>query len=125
MRRLVKPDAIPGVLPYGPLNKPEACDDTEQASGMAEWYRKARQVWHSLLSTQPRVDIHKFRWEAATGKIACPEMGASAVSATLRAMIRRLDDSIWLMGKGALATDARIRTNAITNTKTCGMKVLR
>jgi hypothetical protein len=82
-------------------------------------------VWHSLLGTQPRVDTHKFRWEAATGKIACPEMGASAVSATLRAMARRLDDSIGLSSKGMLATHHRIRTHSGNNVKACEMKVLR
>ena len=125
VRRLVKPDAIPGVLPHGPLNKPVPGVDVSCTGGMAEWYRNARLVWHSLLSTQPRVHTHRFRWEAATGKIACPDMGASAVSATLRAMARRLDDSIWLIGKGALATDTRIRSNATNNAKACNLKVLR
>ena len=92
---------------------------------MAEWYKKARLVWHSLLSTQPRVDTHKFRWEAATGKIACPDMGASAISATLRAMARRLDDSILLMKKGVPAADSRIRTNSANNFKACEKKMLR
>jgi len=125
VRRLIKPDAIPGVLPHGPLNKLVHDGDAAGTGGLTEWYRQARQVWHSLLGTQPQVSNHRFRWEAATGKIACPDMGASAVSATLRAMARRLDDSIQLVSKGMPATDSRIRTNVSNNAKACEMKILR
>ena len=110
--------------PRTDLNKPKPGDDEECTGGFAAWYEIARSVWHSLLSTQPKVDAYKFRWESATGKVACPDMGASAVSATLRAMVRRLDDSMHLMGCGALASDPRVRTNSANNSTTCEKKVL-
>jgi len=68
IRRLVKPDAIPGILPYGPLNKPMPGDDQCCMGGFKEWYKKARAVWHSLMSTEPKIATHKFRWGVGNGE---------------------------------------------------------
>ena len=125
VRKLVRPDAIPGVLPHGPVNKQASREDTDTGKGLASWYKSARAVWHSLLATEPGPERHRFRWEAAAGRTARPEPGASATSAILRAMARRLDDSIALLRKGTSPKDPRITANSAGNVKTCNSKQLR
>lgn len=83
IRRLVKPARVPADLPFGPLRH---CDvirpqsdhgpHNDLASDFNSWYKRARDTWHSLLGTTPNVSERKFRWEAASGRIACPDAGA-------------------------------------------------
>jgi exonuclease III len=126
VRRLVRPDHVPGVLPLGPLGKSLSTNQrTDDEPSMSNWYSSARAVWASLMATTPTVDTHKFRWEAATGRTACPDAGATAVSASLRAMAKRLDDSLHLLSKGNRPDDPRITTNAKLNREMCDKKQLK
>ena len=124
VRRLIKPDCIPGVLPHGPLNAPATYAGDAADVSLGGWYNRARLAWHSLLSTTPKESQHRFRWEAATGRTAHPNVGASAATALLRAMIRRLDDSMSLTRKGTPAEDSRIRANMANNVSACSKKEL-
>ena len=124
VRRLIKPHKIPGKLPFGPLNKDVSCAQADENPQLRSWYTKARSVCHSLLASEPSAQEHRFRWEAATGRLACPNMGASNISAELRAIIRKVDHSIGLIEKGALPGDPRIKANALSNTKACASKRL-
>ena len=115
VRRLIKPERIPGKLPHGPLNKSDAVHSEPCDARLDTWYARARSVWHSLLTTQQAATTHKFRWEAATGKIACAHMGATTVSAELRALARKIDDAATLLEKGTPPDDPRIRMCTVSN----------
>ena len=125
VRRLIKPDFVPGILPHGPTIKPPAPPEDGSKDGLRGWYSRARTVWHSLLATTPKVREHCFRWEPAAGRMARPDAGAPAASATLRAMARKLDDSIGLLKKGVRPTDPCVRANSANNIRACGKKELR
>ena len=124
VRRLIKPDKIPGKLPHGPLKRSDSLELTPGNAQLGTWYAKARSVWHSLMSSQPAASTHKFRWEAATGRKACTHMGSSSVSAELRALARKIDDAATIIEKGASPCDPRIRVCTVSNAKTCEGKKL-
>jgi hypothetical protein len=122
VRRLVKPLAVPGTLPMGPLNKQHYDDSHGNRANFRDWYAKARDIWGSLLCTDPGADTHQFRWEAATGKTACREAGASATSALLRAMTRKVEEATTLVQKGAEVDSPRVRNGLVHNVKACDKK---
>ena len=125
VRRLVKPLAVPGTLPMGPLNKQHYDDSHGNRANFRDWYAKARDIWGSLLCTNRGSDTHQFRWEAATGKTACREAGASATSALLRAMTRKVEEAATLVQKGAEVDSPRVRNGLVHNVKACDKKQMR
>ena len=122
VRRLAKPQLVPGVLPHGPLGK----SDTEQcetpSASMSQWYCRARSAWHSLMASPPTWGEHKFRWESATGRVARKHAGATTASAALRALARIVDDSIHLVRKGVDPLDPIITAHAAAALRACGKK---
>ena len=107
VRRLVKPDKIPADLPFGRLREQDALParhghfpQADLALGFDEWYSRAGSTWQALLGTATKNSKHRFRWEAATGMLACPDAGASNDTAALRATIRRTVEAARLR-KGA------------------------
>ena len=77
------------------------CDGEQLAAAFSRWYARARMAWHSLDSSAPRQAAEKFRWEPATGKLACRNAGATGTSACLRGMAQRIAESSALLRKGA------------------------
>ena len=64
VRRLIRPDKIPGDLPVGFLPQSKMpwghnkCDSSERrAKAFRDWYQKARDTWAHLLGRRPRTTM--------------------------------------------------------------------
>ena len=126
VRRLVRPDKVPADLPHGPLREqdvqpppPGHFPSNSLADDFNGWYSRVRDTWHALLGTTAREPVHRFRWEAATGRLACPDVGASNATAAVRATVRRTDEVARLIAKGRPADDPTIRSHLKKNFKAC------
>ena len=122
-RRLLRPDKVPADLPAGPLpqgrEKWEHDDDmNSQQLGAAfrAWYQRSRVVWNALLGTTAEHFDLKFRWEPATGRVACPHAGASPTSSMMRAAAMHIDEMIRLLRRNKPPSDPAI-TNHVEKLK--------
>jgi hypothetical protein len=131
VRRLVKPNKIPGHLPFGPLNKTAYTpitaprDNNDLASGLRDWYENARNTWHSLLGSEVGPSTHSFRWEPATGRLASRNMGATNTSAELRAMEGRVKEIANQLANGKGIVDGPTMRHLTRNRKSCSLKCMK
>ena len=98
---------VPAELPAGPLpdtrgtwNHEYCPDDQRLATAFRNWYDKAQTIWKSLLISNAEHKDPRFRWEPATGRLACPQAAASPTSDAMRTVAMKIDEAARLLGKG-------------------------
>jgi len=106
-RQLVRPLAVPGALPYGPLPQPQdvshlmptSVDQVSIDAAAQGWVDAARKEWASLSGDPAEVGPPRFRWGAATGPLAEQHAGATALSALWRSLSRRVVECADVLDK--------------------------
>ena len=100
VRKLLRPDRIPGVLPYGPLPEPaglanaltKSVDIDTLNDSASRWLAAARGEWASLLGEAPVIGQPRFAWQPALGPKAMEQAGAYALPCFWRSVARRVDE---------------------------------
>ena len=107
VRRLVRPCAVPGVLPHGPLPQPSLPPGLDEPASMAEdlatatalWYDTARVEWSSLAAADAKHAAPRFRWQPSAGPTAAPQVGSGRASATWRSLAQRIEECVGILGR--------------------------
>jgi len=100
VRKLVRPPAVPGALPQGPLPTPACLDlqlgDCPTAQGIQSatlaWFAGAHREWTSLTGVRGALSEAAFRWVAAPGPVACRHHSPSAISVAWRVLATRAEE---------------------------------
>ena len=127
VRQLVRPYAVPGLLPYGPLPEPAAderlrptVDSGEIDVAAGVWMQAARREWASLMGVDPSLDPPRFRWQVAAGPLAEEHAGATAAS-VLWNLGRRMTECAAMVERALPGRDALIRRHFMKGAQAVAM----
>ena len=104
VRRLVRPQLIPAVLPHGPLHLPRPVfpDGVVATSAGVEaatlqWLAAARTEWKALLGTLKDFEAPRFKWAPAQSPRADAVPASSLAAAAWRTLAARCDECAALL----------------------------